>query len=110
MFYGRSEGKWLGEDRVAGLGLRERLFLATKVWYGPARRAGLAPRSRSLRGCHLRSPKDRPPARSTTSSTSTTQLETLRSLESRKDAVRYIGVSHYARIGLAGSARASFAG
>lgn len=86
--YGRSE-EVVGEI-ASRLGLRERLFLATKVWT-TGKRAGLAQIEESAR--LLRSPKiDLLQVHNLLDVD--TQLETLRSWK-EEGRVHYIGVSHY---------------
>jgi diketogulonate reductase-like aldo/keto reductase len=86
--YGRSE-EVVGEI-TARLGLRERLFFATKVWT-TGKRAGLAQIEESAR--LLRSPKiDLLQVHNLLDVD--TQLETLRSWK-QEGRVRYIGASHY---------------
>jgi diketogulonate reductase-like aldo/keto reductase len=86
--YGRSEG--VTGDIVAGLGLRDRVFLATKVWIG-GRERGIEQMARSA--ALLRTPVvDLIQIHNLVDWR--TQLATLRRM---KDAgsVRYIGITHY---------------
>jgi diketogulonate reductase-like aldo/keto reductase len=86
--YGRSEG--VVGDLVAGLGLRGRVFLATKVWIG-GRQQGAAQMARSA--SLLKSPVvDLMQVHNLVDWR--TQLATMRGMK-EKGALRYIGITHY---------------
>ena len=86
--YGRSEG--VAGDIVAGLGLREEVFLATKVWIS-GRERGIKQMARSA--SLLRSPViDLMQIHNLVDWR--TQLATLREMKAR-GALRYIGITHY---------------
>jgi diketogulonate reductase-like aldo/keto reductase len=96
--YGRSEG--VVGDIVAGLGLRGRVFLATKVWIS-GRQQGAAQMARSA--SLLKSPVvDLMQVHNLVDWR--TQLATMRDMKA-KGALRYIGITHYTSGALAELAR-----
>jgi len=86
--YGRSEG--VAGDIIAGLGFREKIFLATKVWIS-GRDQGVAQMARSA--SLLKSPViDLMQIHNLVDWR--TQLATMRAMK-EKGALRYIGITHY---------------